>query len=85
MAAQNNLILGKPKRLSGCYPDLFLDQIDTCHPFGHRMLHLNPCIHLHKIKASIAIQQKFNCPCVHISRSLCRLYGGLSHFFAKRR
>ena len=41
-------VKGKP--LTVCDPDLFLDQIDPCHPFCDRMFHLDSGIHFHEIK-----------------------------------
>ena len=56
--------------MSGCKPNLFLDQIDTRHHFSNRMLHLNPGIDLHEVKVSFLIQKKLHRPDIAIVRSL---------------
>src|SRR5690625_7032229 len=39
-------------------PDLFLDEIDPRHEFGHRVLDLYPGIHLHEVEAPILVEEE---------------------------
>ena len=83
MTGQFYIFLRKGKPLTVCDPDLFLDQIDPCHPFCDRMLHLDSGIHFHKIKFSTLFQQKFNGSCIFVMRCLCRFYRCFAHSPAK--
>src|SRR6516162_2380890 len=40
-------------------PDLLLHQVAPIHFFGHGMLHLDPCIHLHEIEMTILVYKVF--------------------------
>ena len=82
MAGEPHFVLGIGKRLPGSDPDLLFYQINPGHPFGHRMLYLDPGIHFHKIKVSIFLQKKFDGARIFIVRGLRRPDGSLSHFLS---
>ena len=42
------------------YPNLPLDQIHAGHQLGHRMLDLDPCIHLEKVEMARVVEQKLD-------------------------
>ena len=46
VAAQKNLLLPERQLFPGRHAELPLDEIEPGHRFGHRMLDLQPCIHL---------------------------------------
>ena len=81
MAGKMHIFLPVGQLLSGSDPDLLLYQINAGHPFGYRVLYLDPGIHFHKIKIPVLFQQKFDRPRIFIMRSLCRFYGCLPHLF----
>jgi len=60
--------------MSGCKPNLFLDQIDTRHHFSNRMLHLNTGIDFHEVEVSFLIKKKLHRPDIAIVRSFDRLH-----------
>ena len=72
MPRKPDLPLRHRQRHPRSHPKLLLNQIHPRDPLRHRMLHLNPRIHLHKIKIPVRLQQKLNRPRIHIMRRLRR-------------
>ena len=79
MAGQMHLILRIRKLLSGCNPDLLLDQINSCYPFSDRMLYLDSGIHFHEIEIAVLLQQELDGSGVLIPGSFRSLYCRIAH------
>ena len=54
------ILLAKRQRRAGRDLDLRLDQIDSGHHFGHRMLDLDTRVHLEEIEIAIGVDQKLD-------------------------
>ena len=64
--------------------DLLFDQFTAHHLLGHRMLYLNPGIHLHEIEiSSIGIHQILNRACIPVFNGFDQADRGNSHPLAK--
>ena len=85
MPRDMDVFLSITQSLSVRNTDLFLDQVNACHPFGDRMLHLDPGIHLHEIKISVLLQKELNRPGICIMSRFCRLHCRLSHLLSQFR
>src|ERR1700722_5251708 len=69
--------LPQPETLPGSDGDLLGDQVNPCHGFGHRMLHLDTRIHLEKIKrVTLPIDEKLHGSSASIRQTLCEAEGG---------
>ena len=73
------------KRFARGDPDLFLHQIAAVNFFGNRVLNLDARVHLHEIKVSIFVDEKFDRSGVFVFDRFRQLDGRVAHFFAKRR
>src|SRR6476469_5042033 len=58
MTSQSTTVTQEAHRLARRHPDLFLDYVEAGHHLGHRMLHLNPGVHLHEVELSVWVQQE---------------------------
>ena len=56
MAGELDLLLAHADGFATGDAQLLSDQIHTRDHFGHRVLHLDPGVHLHEIKAPAAVQ-----------------------------
>ena len=65
-----------------------LDEIETRYGFGHRMLHLQASVHLHKEEihslVGALLDNEFNRARTHIVDRARRSHGGLAHLLAHR-
>ena len=61
MTLERDLLLAQRQPLAGGDPQLPFDEIDPGHRLGHRVLDLDPRIHLHEIELIIFVKQEFNC------------------------
>ncbi len=50
----------KREGIAGCDPNLLLDQVDPGHGLRHRVLNLDPGVHLKEVKRAVRIQQKLD-------------------------
>ena len=85
MAKEINIFLRGGQRLSLSHADLPLHEVKPSDAFGHRVLDLQPGIHLQKIKLATGIEQKLYRASAHIIHRPRRLYCGGTHRFAQRR
>ena len=51
-AGAGDLALLKRQRLPGSHPELPFDKVEAGHRFGHRMLDLEPRVHLEKVEVA---------------------------------
>ncbi len=59
MAADRQLVLGQRQRLPGSHAQLPLHQVLAGDRLGHRVLDLQPGIHLHEIEPQVAVAHLF--------------------------
>ena len=83
-AGATDLALLERQRLPGGHPELPFDQVEAGHRFGHRMLDLEPRVHLEEIevaglKAARRIGDEFDRACADITRGQRRLGRGFRH------
>src|SRR5829696_1305737 len=57
MTVDHDLLLCVRERLTGGHTDLLLDEIDRRDHFAHRMLDLDPGVHLHECESALVVQQ----------------------------
>ena len=74
VALRFEVSLRKGQCLATGDPQLQLHQIKAGDQFGHRMLDLQPGVHLHEIERAICIQQKFHRTRPDIANGLCRCH-----------
>ena len=60
MAGELDVLLAHADGFATGDAQLLSDQIHTRHHLSHRMLHLDPGVHLHEVEATAAIQQEFH-------------------------
>ena len=82
MTVQRDLLLRDRQRLALGNPDLPGHQVEAGNRFGHRMLHLQPRVHLHKEKLATGIQQKLHRTCADITDGLGSAHGCFAHGLA---
>ena len=58
MPAETHLVLRDGQRLAGRHAQLQRDQVEPGHGFGHRVLHLQPGVHLHEVEAALGVEQE---------------------------
>ena len=68
-----------PQRLAHRHAQLHLHQIEPGHHLGHRMLHLQPRIHLEEVEVLRGIDQKLDRPRVDISGRQRQPHRRLAH------
>ena len=83
-AGASDLALRRGQRLPGGDPELPFDQVEAGHRFGHRMLDLEPRVHLEEIEvagfeAARRIGDELDGACADITRGQRRLGRGLRH------
>ena len=83
MAKEINIFLRGGQRLSLSHADLPLHEIKPRDAFCHRVLNLQPGIHLQKIKLATGIEQKLHCAGAHVAHRPRRLYCSGTHRFAQ--
>ena len=83
MAGEIDLVLGDADRLPPGDPQLFGNQVDSCDHFGYGVLHLNPGVHFHEIKAPATVQQKLNRSCTLIIDAAGCCYSCIAHSSSK--
>ncbi len=83
MAFQDQLVLGQRQGRARSHPQLPLDQVLTGHCFRHRVLDLQPGVHLHEVEAQVAIIgglcDEFDRAGAHITHGSRGFHGGRSH------
>ena len=85
MAKKINIFLRGGQRLALSHSDLPLHKIKASDAFGHRVLYLQPGIHLQKIKLATGIEQKLHRARAYIIHRPRRLYCSGAHRFAQLR
>ena len=85
MAKEIDIFLRGGQRLSLSHSDLPLHEVKPRDAFGHRVLDLQPGIHLQKIKLATGIEQKLHRASAHIIHRPRRLYCSGTHRFAQLR
>ena len=83
-AGAGDLALLERQRLPGGHPELPFDQVEAGHRFGHRMLDLEPRVHLEEIEvagfeAARRIGDEFDRACADITCGQRRLGRGFRH------
>src|SRR5436190_928147 len=73
------LVLGQLEWLAGCDEQLVADEIYARHQLGDRVLYLQACVHLKKIKVSIGVKYKFYRTRVDVSGSPGNTHSRRSH------
>ena len=81
MTGQFDIFLLHGEWQSAGYPELLLDNVDAGHHFGHRMLNLNPGIHLDEKELFVLIE-KFQCAGAPIFHQLAGLDTGFGNLVA---
>ncbi len=83
MALDAQILLLQGERLAGGDPQLPLDQIKPRYRFGHRVLDLQPRVHLHEVEAQVTVAcrlgDELDGSGTHIFDGLGRCYRRLSH------
>jgi hypothetical protein len=82
MAVHRDLLLRQRQRLARGHAQLPLDQILAGDRLGHRVLHLQPRVHLHEVKAPILFSNELDRPRTHVADRLGRRHGGFAHLLA---
>ena len=92
MTGQFDLILLQWQGLATGHAQLPFHQIQTCHGFGHRMLHLQAGVHLHEEEVHVDLasglvvalfHDEFNSACAHIVHSSCSGHSRFAHLLAQ--
>ena len=83
IAVGKDAVLGAAEHRAGCNADLPLNYVKSGHHFGHAVLNLQSCVHFHKIKIAVVVEQKLNGSGVYVIYSLCRFYCGDHHLLAR--
>ena len=92
VACEFDLRLLKWQWLATGHTQLPLDQVQTCHGFGHRMLHLQAGVHLHEEEVHVdlasgfviaLLNNEFNGTSAHIIHGTCSRHGSFAHLFAQ--
>ena len=65
------------------HADLLLQQVDTRRNLCHRVLDLNPSVHLHEEELAALIEQEFDRPRPDVVDGLGRSHGCLTHLLAQ--
>ena len=84
VAFQRDLALGHRQCLPCRHQQLPLDQIETGHQFGHRMLHLQPGVHFKKVVFQAGIHHELHRASTAIAHRQCGRHGVLAHGLAHR-
>src|SRR6056297_3011233 len=71
--------------VAGSYFDLLFDEVVIDHFLRHGMFHLNSGIHLHEIKVSVLIHEKFYGTYAFVIDALRRINRRFSHFLTQLR
>src|SRR5579885_470983 len=79
MSANLDFILREGQRLAVRNMNLQMNQIESCHKFCYGMLHLQPSVHLEKIKVLLLIDEEFDRTCVGVCSCLRDSNRDLSH------
>ena len=86
VALQLHIGLRQRQRLAACDAQLPLDQVKPREQLGHRVLHLQPGVHLHQIKRLVGlgfIEQKLHRARTHIARRFRQCNGRLPELLAQ--
>ncbi len=67
------------------HPQLPFHQIQPGNHLGHRMLHLQACVHFHKVETAVLLQQEFHGAGAAVVNGMSRLERGLAHGLAQGR
>src|SRR5688572_19138023 len=76
-AAPSDIGLVQAKTVAVGDRDLLGDQVHARDDLGHRMLDLDPRVHLEKIKRLLLVDQELYCASAAIGKALREAYGGL--------
>ena len=79
MATRGERVLQAGQALAAGHPQLPLDQIQAGDHFSHRMLDLQPGIHLHEVEGAAGIHDEFDRTGADIADRAGRRHCGLSH------
>ncbi len=85
MAVDRQVVLLISERLPFCDPYLLRDEIEAGDLLRDRMLNLQARVHLHKVKAVVAVEQELDRSRIHISASAGSIDGRGTHRRAKLR
>ena len=72
------------ERLAGGDPELLAHEIDAGDHLGHRVLDLEPRVHLEEIEAAVSVHEELDRPGVDVAGRLRDPAGGLAHALAHR-
>jgi len=73
------------ERLSGSDAELLFDQINPCNFLGHRVLNLNPGIHLDEVEVPVLIHEELDGSGIPVVACFGCGDGRFSHFFPQLR
>ena len=59
--------------------DLQMNEVKSSDQLRHRMLHLQPSVHLQKVELAVLINQKFDSSRVVVSSPACKGHSSLTH------
>src|SRR5580693_4892682 len=85
VAPKLDLVLGYRERLAGSDADLLLDQVDRTHYLAHRVLYLNPGVHLHEGEIAVLVEQELHSSRPRIANGQRAAHCGCPHLCAKLR
>src|SRR6185295_13042852 len=81
----DHVILSKAERLAFRHPNLIAHNVRERDHLSHGMLDLNARVHLHEIKTTVFIEQKFERARTRIANRLRSLHRGLAHLLTQLR
>ena len=67
------------ERLAGGDPDLLLHQVEAGHHLGHRVLDLDPGVHLHEVEAAVGVEQELDRAGAVVADVRGQRHGRLAH------
>ena len=74
-----DVLLRERQRLARRDPDLLLHEVDAGHELGHRVLDLDPRVHLHEVEVEVLVDQELDRPGVHVVAGLREPDRGVAH------
>ena len=83
--ARGQRVLREAQRLAGRDPQLFVDQVDAIDEFRHRMLDLQPGVHLEEVEPAFFVEDELDRPGIRVADAARRLDGGRPHLHAQGR
>ncbi len=83
MAGDVHVLLREWQGLAGRDAQLQLDEVETRHRFGHRVLHLQARVHFHEPVLAFGVEQEFERARAFVGDGFRRGDGGGAHAFAQ--